>query len=221
MYTVTGLSETLHLVTTLAVVAGVVFALAQLRQAARIRRDHAAVDIVGTVQTQEVRLAVAKILQLPDNVAPERIRDDPALLTAALAVDSACEMWGCMVYENVVDHRMLDRMVGGWVRATWRRLGTWVEAERIENRNPNIGEWWQWLYELIEADPDPAKGIGAHIAYRGKTHRRLSKDGRVKRLVRRSKHPAFQTSDGKPMRQNSIVEPQRPDGPQAQTSADV
>ena len=146
------------------------FALIQLRQATRIRRDHAAVDIVRTVQTQEVRLAVARILQLPDNVDPDTIRNDPALLSDALAVDSACEMWGCMAYENVVDHRMLDRMVGGWVRGTWRKLGRWAEAERAETRNPNFSEWWQWLYERIEADPDPGKALGAHIAYRGKSN---------------------------------------------------
>ena len=167
------LASALDLVTTLAVVLGVIFALAQLRQATRIRRDHAAVDIVRTVQSQEVRLAVARILRLPNDVAPEIIRNDPQLLKDALAVDSACEMWGCMVYENVVDHRMLDRMVGGWVRGTWRRLGKWVEAERAETRNPNVGEWWQWLYERIEADPDPSKAAGAHIAYRG-----TSKNGR-------------------------------------------
>lgn len=168
MSTVEGLSAALNLVTTLAVVIGVIFGLIQLRQAARARRDHAAVDIVRTVQTQEVRLAVAKILQLPDDVAPEIIRNDPALLAAALAVDSACEMWGCIAYEKVVDHRMLDRMVGGWIRGTWRRLGRWVEAERIDTRNPNIGEWWQWLYDKIETDPDPGKALGAHISYRGK-----------------------------------------------------
>ena len=161
------LSAALNLVTTLAVVLGVIFALVQLRHATRLRRDHAAVDIVRTVQTQEVRFAVGRILKLPDNVDPETIRNDPGLLKDALAVDSACEMWGCMVYENVVDHRMLDRMVGGWVRGTWRRLGRWVEAERAETRNPNVGEWWQWLYERIEADPDPGKAMGAHIAYRG------------------------------------------------------
>lgn len=161
------LSAALNLVTTLAVVLGVVFALVQLRQATRLRRDYAAVDIVRTVQTQEVRSAVGRILKLPDNVDPETIRNDPVLLKDALAVDSACEMWGCMVYENVVDHRMLDRMVGGWVRGTWRRLGRWVEAERAATRIPNVGEWWQWLYERIESDPDPGKAVGAHIAYRG------------------------------------------------------
>ncbi len=154
------------LVTTLAVVFGVIFGLVQLRHATRSRRDHAAVDIVRTVQTQEVRQAVGQILALPDDVDPNQIRSDPQLLAAALTVDSACEMWGCMVFERVVDHRMVDRMVGGWVRGTWRRLRLWVESERVENRNPNVGEWWQWLYERIEADPDPGKLKGAHIAYR-------------------------------------------------------
>jgi len=162
------LASGLNIVTTVAVVVGVVFAMVQLQHGARTRRDHAAVDVVRTVQTQEVRQAMATILMLPDNVSPEMIRNDPKLLAAALAVDSACEMWGCLVYENVVDLHMLDRMVGGWVRGSWRKLGGWVEAERLDNRNPNIGEWWQWLYDKIEAEPDPSKALGAHITYRGR-----------------------------------------------------
>ena len=158
-----------ELVTMLAVVLGVVFGLVQLHQTSRARRDHAAVDIVRTVQTQEVRRAVARILKLPDDADPQLIRDDPTLFEAALAVDSACEMWGSMVFERVVDHRLLDRMVGGAVRGTWRRLRRWVEAEREESRIPNVGEWWQWLYERLEADPDPGKARGAHIAYRGRS----------------------------------------------------
>lgn len=161
-----------NLITTLAVVFGVVFALVQLKQAIQARRDQAAVDIVRTVQTQEVRRAVGRVLKLPEDVDPQIIQADPELLDAALAVDSACEMWGCMVFENVVDHRMLDRMVGGWVRGTWRRLRVWVESERVENRNQNVGEWWQWLYERLESDPDPGKAQGAHIAYRGRSGRR-------------------------------------------------
>ena len=162
--------ETLsNLVTTLAVVFGVIFGLVQVRHAIRTRRDQAAVDIVRTVQSQEVRRAVGRVLKLPDGVDPEIIRTDPELLEAALAVDSACEMWGCMVFENVVHHHMLDRMVGGWVRGTWCRLHTWVESERDVNRNPNVGEWWQWLYKRLENDPDPGKAQGAYIAYRGRS----------------------------------------------------
>jgi len=162
------LSTALDFVTTLAVVIGVAFGLIQLRQALRNRRDIAAVDIVRTVQTQEVRRAVSRVFNLPMEADPASVRDDPAMLDAALAVDSACEMWGSMVFEGVVDHHMLDRMVGGWVRGTWRRLRRWVEAERADAANPNIGEWWQWLYELLESDPDPGKAEGAYTSYRGR-----------------------------------------------------
>ena len=81
------LSTIADLVTMLAVVFGVIFGLVQLRQATRSRRDHAAVDIVRTVQTHEVRQAVGRILALPDDVDPDHIRGDPQLLAAALAVD--------------------------------------------------------------------------------------------------------------------------------------
>ncbi len=161
----------LDVVVAVAVVVGVAFGLIELRHATRNRRDLAAVDIVRTVQTQEVRRAVDRVLDLPVDADPKVIRRDPALLEAALAVDSACEMWGSLVFEGVVDLHMLDRMVGGWVRATWTRLRLWVEAERAESRNPNVGEWWQWLYERLEADPDPGKAQAAYEAYRGKKGR--------------------------------------------------
>lgn len=165
------LATVLDLVVAVAVVVGVVFGLAQLRDAERSRRDHAAVDIVRTVQTQEVRRAVDLVFTLSDAADPQLVRDNPAMLEAALAVDSACEMWGAMVYEGVVDLHMLDRMVGGWVRGTWKRLRVWVEAERVVSRNPNVGEWWQWLFDRLEADPDPGKASSAYLAYRGRSRR--------------------------------------------------
>lgn len=165
------LSAVADAVVAAAVVAGVAFGIFELRHATRTRRDQAAVDIVRTVQTQEVRRAVERVLKLPDDVDPDIIRADQALLDAALAVDSACEMWGSMVFEGVVDQHMLDRMVGGWVRGTWRRLRRWIAAERIDNQNPNVAEWWQWLYERLEADPDPGKSQAAYIAYRGRRSR--------------------------------------------------
>ena len=166
-----NLIAVIEVLTAIAVVIGIVFGLIELRQAMRSRRDLAAVDIVRTVQTQEVRQAVRKVFDMPPDADPDLIRNDPELLAAALAVDSACEMGGCMVFEGVVDHQLLDRMVGGWVRGTWERLRVWVEAERVDTQSVNVGEWWQWLYELLETDPDPGKKSGAHVAFKGKMAR--------------------------------------------------
>ncbi len=103
----------LDIATTSALVGGIALGLAEVRRAAQARRDLAAVDIVRTVQTQEVRRAVERVLRLSDGADPAVIRADPDVLDAALAVDSACEMWGSMVFEGVVDQYLLDRMVGG------------------------------------------------------------------------------------------------------------
>ena len=155
-----------NLVTTVAVVIGVGFGLVEVRRAARERRDRAAVEVVRSVQTQDIQRAVGLIMNLPDDADPELIQQDAALRDAAMLVYFACEMFGTFVFEGVVELQTLDRMVGGWVRSTWRRLRRWIVAERLENRNVNEGEWWQWLYERLEAEPDPGKALGAHVAYR-------------------------------------------------------
>jgi hypothetical protein len=155
-----------NLVTTIAVVIGVGFGLVEIRRAGRDRRDRAAVEVVRSVQTQDIQRAVGMIMNLPDDADPELIRRDPAMLDAAMLVYFACEMFGTFVFEGVVELRTLDRMVGGWVRSTWVRLRRWIVSERIENRNINEGEWWEWLYERLVAEPDPGKAAGAHVAYR-------------------------------------------------------
>ena len=165
------LATVANVATSVAVIVAVLFGLTELRRGARDRRDRAAVEVVRSVQTQESFRAVGKILNLPDDADPQLIRGDPALLEAAMLVYFACEMLGSMVFERVVELHTLDRMVGGWVRATWVRLRPWVESERIQDRNANVGEWWQWLYEQLEADPDPGKAVGTHVAYRGRRGR--------------------------------------------------
>jgi hypothetical protein len=165
------LSTVLDVLTAAAIVTGVVFGLWELGQANRARRDLTAADIVRTVQTPEVRRSVRKVFELPEDADPMTVNGDPEMLDAALSLDGACEMWGSLVFEGVVDRHMLDRMVGGWVRGSWRRLRRWVEAERVAAGTPNVGEWWQWLFELLEADPDPGKAQGAHVSYRGHRQR--------------------------------------------------
>jgi hypothetical protein len=146
-----------------------VFGVAELRRSRRERRDQAAIEILRSVQQQDIHEAVSRILNLPDDVDADVVRNDPDLVRSATLVHFAAEMYGSLVFEGVVDLHLLDRMNGGWVRGCWRRLRRWVESERVVEQRPNVGEWWQWLYERLEADPDPSKKQGAHIYYRGRT----------------------------------------------------
>jgi hypothetical protein len=157
-----------NIATTLAVVIGVVFGLAELRRVVRDRHDHAAIEVVRSVDSPEIRRAVARVLELDVDTDPQVIRGDPQLFDAAGLVYWAGEMYGSIVYEGVVDLHTFDRMMGGWLRACWRRLHLWIEADRAETHTVTVGEWWQWLYEMLEAEPDPGKQLGAHIFYRGR-----------------------------------------------------
>ena len=76
-----------------------------------------------------------------------------------------------MVYEGVIDLHMLDRIAGGQVRGSWPRLHKWVKQEREMTGIVSVGEWWQWLYERVEENPDPGKAAGAYVSFRGKNHR--------------------------------------------------
>ena len=160
-----------NLATTLAFLVAVVFGIAELRRVREERHHQAAVEILRSVQQQELHEAMALILQLPDDTDPEMIRSDPALLRATTTVHFVAEMFGALVFEGVVDLHLLDRMNGGWVRGCWYRLRLWVDAERVSEKRPNVAEWWQWLVERLEADPEPSKKLGAHIYYRGRAER--------------------------------------------------
>lgn len=161
-----ALAYVAQIVSGAAVLGGVLFAIVQLREFRNQRLDAAAVDIVRAIQTQEIRQAGYLVLGLPDDMPPEQVRGDPKVLVAALAMDSACEMWGTMVYEGVVPLDMLDRMVGGWVRGAWRKLHLWIEDERRRTGNVNVAEWWQWVVERLMQFPDPGKAAGAYVSHR-------------------------------------------------------
>jgi hypothetical protein len=159
----------LNVITTAAVVFGVVFAVVEVRTALRSRRDQGAMEVIRAVESAEIRLAVARILELAIDSDPEVVNADKEVLNAAQLVFWAAEMYGAIVFEGVVDLHMLDRIDGGWLRATWLRLRRWVIAER--SSNPNSAEWWEWLYDMLEANPDPGKASGAHVYYRGRIRR--------------------------------------------------
>lgn len=165
------LATAANVATTLAVIVAVAFGIAELRRARQERRDQAALEILRAVQAQEIHEAATLILKLDNDTDPEIIRNDGELNHAATLIHFAAEMFGSLVFEGVVDLHMLDRMNGGWVRECWKRLRLWVEAERLAEKRPGVGEWWQWLVEQLEADPDPSKAVGAQIYYRARRRR--------------------------------------------------
>jgi hypothetical protein len=156
-----------QLVTLTALIAGILFGILELRRAAKLRAEKAALDVFNITVQREVMDALTLVLDLPKNAAPEQIRSSTDLRPAAELVMNLFEYWGMMVFYRVVPLRTLDLLVGGVVRGSWERLHGYVEWERQTTDIPVRAEWFQWLADRLNEYPQPEKRVGAHVAFAG------------------------------------------------------
>ncbi len=150
----------------LAVLVAIVFGTLTLRQCQRARYLAAAAELVRTIQSAEFNRAIARIVELPEAAPPERVRGDSDAAAAAYVVGHVFESLGVLVFHRVIHLHLVDRLIGGYLRNSWRRLRPYVEQRRGE-LGVMFGEWFQWLAERIEQYPSPGKREGAHVAFRG------------------------------------------------------
>jgi hypothetical protein len=152
----------------LAVVVALVFGTLTIRQWQRTRYLSAAAEMVRMVLTPEFTRAIARVVELPEKAALEGMAT-PELLHAITVVTHGFEGLGVLVFHRLLPLHLVDHLVGGYVRAAWKRLQPYVESRR-ESLGPMFGEWFQWLAERLEEDPAPGKNVGAYLAH--KTWRR-------------------------------------------------
>lgn len=160
------LSEVLQLVTLVTLLVGLAFGYLEVSRARRERDEKGALDVLSIAVRPDHIQACFEILELPEDASPESIRASPELRSAANSLMVLYEFLGNLVYQRMVPLETLDLLVGGIIRATWRRLNVYVEQERVDRELPNIAEWFQWLVERLEDRGRPEKSVGTHVAFR-------------------------------------------------------
>ena len=148
----------------LAVLVAIVFGTLTLRQWYRTRYLTAAAELVRTIQTAEFNRSIARIMDLPEDASLELVEADHDFGAALYAVSHVFEALGVLVYHRLLPLHLVDHLVGGYVRASWRRLRLVVEARRGV-LGAMFGEWFQWLAERLEQYPAPGKSLGAAKAF--------------------------------------------------------
>jgi hypothetical protein len=133
------------------VIGGVVFALVQLREFRRQRRDVVTLDMMGAFQEPAFARAVRLIRQLPDAVSSSDLRNrGDEFEEAAILITTTFETIGLMVHERTASYRIARELTGGLAVVMWRKLARWMSETRIEQSQPNWAEWFQWLAERFE-----------------------------------------------------------------------
>jgi hypothetical protein len=162
---VTQFESALQIVTLVALIAGILFGVLEIRRAGKSRAEKAALDVFDITVQREVMDALTLVLGLPRDAEPEQVRDSPGVHQAAELIMNLFEYWGIMVYYRVVPLRTLDLLVGGVVRGSWERLHRFVEWDRKTTGVHVRAEWFQWLADRLVQYPQPEKKVGAHVAF--------------------------------------------------------
>jgi hypothetical protein len=155
----------IQIVTLITLIAGFIFGFIELRRTRRERVEKGALDVLTIAVSPDHIEASYGILDLPEAVSPERILASPKLRAAANTLMVQYEYLGNLVYQRMVPLETLDLLVGGVIRACWRRLTPYIEQQRSERGLENIAEWFQWLAERLKKHGRKDKSLGAYVAF--------------------------------------------------------
>ena len=149
----------------MAVCVALVFGVLTIRQWQRTRYLSAAAELVRTFQTPDFTRAIERVMALPEQAEAEEVRKDPAMINAVHAVVHAYDALGVLVFHRLLPLHLVDHLLGGYMRASWKRVRPYV-LERRGDVGAMFGEWFQWLAERMIERPAPGKDIGAPVAFR-------------------------------------------------------
>ena len=140
---------------TLSFIVALIFGVAQVRAAARDRRERLTLEALRGFQTREY----AELIQfVVSHEMPATRKDFDALPVSDqvlfLQVSQSMVMLGLLVAEHYIDADLVERTLGTFVTTAWEKLQTMVLA--LRPTDPYMNEYLQWL----------ADGIGRRMSQR-------------------------------------------------------
>lgn len=160
------LSAALTLVSTVAVVCGVVFAGFELRMARHQRAREAELLLARSFQTPEFMRALDLVVELPDGLTRTKLERLGAEEMASVGYWlGAMESIGVLVHSGELRIDLVEDFMSGPITVSWHKLASYVSARRRALKRETMHEWFQWLAERIEARERARPPVPAHIEF--------------------------------------------------------
>lgn len=147
-----------QLVGQVSLVVGAAVAVYQLMQLRQARHSEAALQVITSLQTQEFRDAFNLVNELPLGATADQVRADPRVETAAGTIMMTFETLGVLVHARIAPIELVDQVIGGFLRESWRRLEPYTMWKRKAIGSARWGEWYQWLFEHLAVNPRRQQG---------------------------------------------------------------
>jgi len=140
-----------NLALTLSFIVALVFGIAQVRVAARDRRERLTLETLHNFQTREFAELIQYINShdLPPN--GESLRALPANEEAMfIQFGQQMESLGILVAERLINIDLVDKTLGSFVTTSWEKYKPLFKDIREKQPDPFLGEYFQWLAERID-----------------------------------------------------------------------
>jgi hypothetical protein len=140
-----------NLALALSFIVGLVFGIAQVRAAARDRRERLTLKSLNNFQTREFAELMQYINSHDLPVNAEGLKNlpvDEQVIFMQLA--QQMETLGILVAEGYINVDLVDKVLGSFVTTTWDKYQPMVLNLRVSMSDPFLSEYFQWLAARID-----------------------------------------------------------------------
>jgi hypothetical protein len=135
----------------ISVIVAVTFGIAQVRAAARDRRERLTIEVLRAFQSREFSEQIQHI----SNREPPLTWEEFRAMSAAdqvmfIQFGQEMESLGILVADGIIDMDLVDKTLGSFVTNSWLKYQTMFLDMREKQPDPFLGEYFQWLAERIE-----------------------------------------------------------------------
>ena len=141
-----------NLALALSFIVGLIFGIAQVRTAARDRRERLSLEALQHFQTRDF----AELIQYVNSHEMPASREKLSKLPVneqVIFMQFAQEMetLGILVAERFISLDLVDKMLGSFISGSWEKYKPMMVSARTSIPDPFLGEYFQWLAERVDA----------------------------------------------------------------------
>lgn len=140
-----------NLALTFSLIVAVIFGIAQVKAAARDRKERLTLDTLRNFQTREFAELIQYITthDMPTN--RKGLETLPANEQAIfIQFGQQMESLGLLVAEKLINIDLVDKTLGSFVTTSWEKYKKMFLDIRENQPDPFLGEYFQWLAESID-----------------------------------------------------------------------
>src|SRR4030095_12674500 len=136
---------------TLSFIVALVFGVAQVRVAARDRRERLTLETLRSFHSREFAelISYVNLKTVPSSL--KELQSLPSDEQAKfIQFGQEMESLGILVAERLINIDLVDKTLGSFVITAWQKYKTVFKDIRQKQTDPFLGEYFQWLAEYID-----------------------------------------------------------------------